>query len=250
MLSISRKRWGIEIQQIYFPKETNFPIRSSTDLVGITQSIVPIEGLKPIETLQKDLTKSEEALLMEISKSTRKQIKQAQKNPNLRASINPNPSDEDILVFQEFYNIAAESKHTDRCTDFHVEKLKLLRNQKALVMAKMEGEGKQPLCYRVYAADGERAMPFYSASHFRLTDDNQFRKLLGKAHRLLKWGDILWFKSQGYAIYDSGGLTPDKNVRNFKLEFGGNITTEYSGYLPYSTAGKLVLKVRKMKSHW
>lgn len=250
MLSISRKRWGIQIQQIYFPKGTNFQIRSSTDLVGITQSVVPIEGLMPIETLQKDLTKSEEALFMEISKSTRKQIRQAQKNLELQTCINPTPSDEDILVFQEFYNKAADSKRTDRCTDFHVEKLKLLRDQKALVMTKTEGEGKNPLCYRVYAADGERAMPFYSASHFRLTDDSQFRKLVGKAHRLLKWEDILWFKNNGYLIYDSGGLTPDKNVRNFKLEFGGSITTEYSGYLPYSMAGKLVLKVRDLKSHW
>ncbi|RDU36038.1 hypothetical protein DRW41_15740 [Neobacillus piezotolerans] len=250
MLSISRTRWGIQIQQIYFPKEPDFHVRPSTDLVGITQSIVPIEGLKPIETLQQDLSKREEALFGEISKSARQQIKQAGKTSGLFTFINVNPSDEDITVFQEFYNKAADRKHTDRCTDFHVEKLKLLRDQKALVMTKIEGEGEGALCYRVYAADGERAMPFYSASHFRLTGDSQFRRLVGKAHRLLKWENILWFKNNGYLIYDSGGLTPDPNVRNFKLEFGGTIKTEYSGYLPYSTAGKLVLKVRNLKSHW
>lgn len=245
MLSVTRKIWGIHMTQIYFPEGKNFSMGSSSDLVGITQSTNPMKGLKPMETLQKDLTKNVEELFLEISKSTRKQIKQAQKDPSLHSMIISDPTDEEILLFRDFYNQFAETKNTYYCSPFHVKTLKLLRDQKALVLTKVVGSDQQPICYRVYAADGKRAMPFYSASHFRLTDDANVKRLAGKAHRLLKWDDMLWFKSKGYQIYDSGGLTNDVNIRNFKLEFGGEIVTEYSGYLSHSLKGNVLLNARK-----
>ncbi|QQZ07860.1 hypothetical protein [Heyndrickxia vini] len=244
MLSVSRKIWGITITQIYFPEES-FPFDPSIDVVGITHSTIPMNGLIPIETLQKDLTKDVEELFMDISKSTRKQIKQAQKDPNLKKFILVNPSNEEILQFRDFYNQFAKLKNTYCCTPFHVETLKLLRDQNALIITKIENIDQQPLCYRVYVVNGKRSMPFYSASHYRLTNDSNFKRLTSKAHRMLQWEDMLYFKSKGYQIYDSGGLTNDINIRNFKLEFGGKIITEYSGYLSYTFLGNLVLHVRQ-----
>jgi lipid II:glycine glycyltransferase (peptidoglycan interpeptide bridge formation enzyme) len=247
VLSISRNRWGIHITQIYFPEENNSTFHPSTDLVGIIHSSTPIKGLAPIETLQKDLTKDADALFMDISKSTRKQIKQAQKDSNLITQVLTEPSDEDILIFQKFYNQFAAIKNTYRCKPYHVETLKLLRDQKALIITKIEGADQQPLCYRVYAADRIRAMPYYSASRYILTDDSHLKRQLGKANRLLQWEDMLWFKSRGYQIYDSGGLTNNPNIRNYKLEFGGRIITEYSGYLPKSLKGSIALSVRNWR---
>ncbi|HFV2817471.1 TPA: hypothetical protein ACGM4T_002066, partial [Streptococcus agalactiae] len=82
----------MKIKQIFFLEKDIFPIDSRIDLVGITQSTIPMEGLIPIETLQKDLTKNEEELFNDISKSTRKRIKQVQKNENLQKIILTEPS--------------------------------------------------------------------------------------------------------------------------------------------------------------
>lgn len=247
MLSISRKICGIHITQIYFLETKSFLNDTSPDLIGITESSKSIMGLKPIETLQKDLTKSVEELFMAISKSTRKQIKQAQKNSTLHKIIVTEPTNEDILLFRDYYNQFAKKKNTYLCGPFNVKTLKLLRDQKALIMTKIEGEDQQPLCYRVYVADGIRAMSLYSASHYRLTDDPKLKRLYGKAHRLLEWEDILWFKNNGYQIYDSGDLTTNKDIRNYKLEFGGEIITRYSGYISYSLKGSMLFNFRKWK---
>ncbi|GAB6475851.1 hypothetical protein ACTFSJ_28985 [Bacillus cereus group sp. MYBK12-2] len=248
MLSISKKMYGMKIKQIFFLEKDIFPIDSRIDLVGITQSTIPMEGLIPIETLQKDLTKNEEELFNDISKSTRKRIKQVQKNENLQKIILTEPSNQEILLFQNFYNQFAKKKKTHLCSPYHVETLKLLRDQQALIITKIKDvHQQQTLCYRVYAADGKRAMPFYSVSHYRLTHDTHFRKLVGNVHCLLIWENIIWFKNRGYQIYDSGGLTKNPNIRNFKLKFGGEIITEYSGYLANSLLGKAALRIRKWK---
>ncbi|GLX66356.1 hypothetical protein MU1_07000 [Paenibacillus glycanilyticus] len=247
MLTVSRKLWGINIAQIYFPRERSVSMYSSADLVGITQSSVPLKGLNPIETLHKDLTKSADELFMNISKSTRKQIRQAENDPDIQVVIQTEPADEEIFRFRDFYNQLAEAKKTYPCNAFNLETLKLVRDKKALIITKTVDQQQQPLCYRVYTADGSRAMALYSASHFRQSDDNEYKRLVSKAHRLLQWEDILWFKNNGYQILDSGGLTDDPNVRNFKLEFGGEIVTEYSGYVPNTLLGRAALQARKWR---
>ncbi len=49
--------YGMKIKQIFFLEKDIFPIDSRIDLVGITQSTIPMEGLIPIETLQKGFNK-------------------------------------------------------------------------------------------------------------------------------------------------------------------------------------------------
>lgn len=247
MLSVSRTVWGIHITQIYFPDEIHSVLHSAKDLVGITQSRVPLRGLLPLETLQKNLTHSEEELFKDISKSTRSQIKQMQKEASVQRLVLTEPTDEVISRFRDFYNELAKVKKTHPCSPFNVQTLRELNSQKALAMTVMQTAEGQTLCYRVYAVDGHRSMSLYSASHFRMSDDAGFRKWVGKAHRLLIWEDMLYFKEQGYEIYDSGGLTNNLNIRNFKLEFGGDVITEYSGYLPVSLKGRLALMARKWK---
>lgn len=76
--------YGMGIKQIFFLEKDIFPIDSKVDLIRTTPSILPMERLIPIETLQKDLTKNEEELFNGISKSARKRIKQVPKNENLQ----------------------------------------------------------------------------------------------------------------------------------------------------------------------
>ncbi|WP_139070054.1 hypothetical protein [Bacillus sp. FJAT-27225] len=234
----------VKMEQIYFPEDESFLYSSSSDLVGITQSVIPIKGLRPIETLQTDLTKSEDDLWAEIKKSTRQHIRQAQKNYRLSYFATDEPTDEQIHQFRDYYNEFARAKKTRICTSFNVNTMKLLRNQKSLFMSFMETEDNKPICYRVYAVDGKRAMALYNASHYRMEVDTDRKKMLSNGHHLQKWMDILKFKEKGFLIVDSGGLTNDEKIRNYKLQFGGNIVTEYSGYLPKTVLGQLVIYAR------
>ncbi len=100
--------------------------------------------------------------------------------------------------------------------------------------------------------DHIHALTLYSASHFRINELPETKRLYSMASRYLLWKNILWFKESGHKIYDFGSLTTDKNIRQFKLGFGGEIVLVYSGYLSTNLKGSFILWARKMKmiSRW
>jgi lipid II:glycine glycyltransferase (peptidoglycan interpeptide bridge formation enzyme) len=67
--------------------------------------------------------------------------------------------------------------------------------------------------------------------------------MTGRANRLLHWEDILYFKNQGYEIYDLGGITLDESnkegqaIAKFKRCFGGTLIKEYKSWIPVSPKG-------------
>ncbi|WP_409253094.1 hypothetical protein V1502_03940 [Bacillus sp. SCS-153A] len=247
MIKILRSLAGLKLQQIFFPTENAMAPSKGIALTGVIQSKHAFGILSPIETLQVDLTKPEEKLFSDIKKSTRQQIRQAELKYRLVAKVNTTPDEETILNFRKFYNKFAAHKHTYKCNAFHLKTLKLLAEQNCLVITTVEDSVGETICYRVYATDGIRATSLYSAAHFRQAAEKERKRLISAGHRYLKWKDMLWFKHSGYNIYDSGGLTADPNIRNFKLEFGGEIVKEYSGYIPTSLLGKAIILIRKWK---
>ncbi len=202
--------------------------------------------LRTVETLQINLNKEENELLMDLHKTTRRQIRRAE-NQKLKHIVLENPTNQDLLTFQKFYNRFAKNKKTHACNSFHMKSMKLLRDQNALMLTYMQNEKQETYCYRVYIVDGTFAMNLYSVSHFRMADHAEQKKILSQANRYLVWKCILWFKAKEYTLYDMGGLTDDENIRRFKLGFGGEIVSVYSGYETNSIIGALVLKLRNWK---
>ncbi|MFK2826907.1 hypothetical protein QYG89_14725 [Bacillus sp. B190/17] len=247
MITIARQLWGIKLQNVYFPEKSDSLVSDrSFDLIGITQSLTPSDKLNKLETLQIDLTKSEEELLADMTKSTRQQIRQAIQKYDFHFQVFPKPANNDLYAFQSFYNQFAEHKNTYKCRAFHIQTLKLLRDNGNMLMTQITNENNDVLCCRIYAIDGQRATSLYSVSHFRLNDDQTRKRILSNAHRYLKWKDMTWLKNNGYRVYDSGGLTSDNNIRKFKLEFGGTIVTEYSGYVANTLKGRMLLGIRRL----
>jgi lipid II:glycine glycyltransferase (peptidoglycan interpeptide bridge formation enzyme) len=82
-----------------------------------------------------------------------------------------------------------------------------------------------------------------SASLFREADEVSYRNMIGRANRLLHWEDILYFKDQGYEIYDLGGVTLNQSnkegqaIARFKECFGGSLVKEYKSWIPVSFKG-------------
>lgn len=235
----------MKIAQIYYAKITDQEALTSS-IISYTNALYPIPTLTEHETYQINLTLTEEELFRNLKKSNRSQIKQAS-SKSFTHFVNTEPSNQDLLHFQRFYNDFAKNKNTYLCNAFHLKTLQLLRDQHALVLTKILGEKEEPFCYRIYLTDQIRTLTLYSASHFRENELPETKRLYSLASRNLLWKNILWFKQTGHAIYDLGSLTTDENIRQFKMGFGGENVKAYSGYVSKNRIGKFLLWVRKMK---
>lgn len=245
IITIERKLLSIRIQTHYFQKD-NSKKYLSAHLTGYSHSFIAKEGLKSFETLQIDLSKTEEILMAEMHKSTRRQVRKAS-GESFEHIIIENPKHDELLKFQTFYNEFAKNKKTCKCTAYHMQTMMLLSEKKALMLTYIKDKEDEIYCYRIYITNGNVAMNLYSASHFRMVESPEQRRLLGYANRYLIWQSILWAKEKGHRIYDMGGLTTDENIRRFKFGFGGEVVTAYSGYKARSNFAKLFLKFRDWK---
>ncbi|MFE6169865.1 hypothetical protein ACQKND_05120 [Viridibacillus arvi] len=218
------------------------------DIEGFSHSLVPKKQLQQFETLYIDLTKSENELLQNLHRTNRKQIKKAADH-HFHIQVLEKPSIADIRAFQEFYNQFATFAKTYSCNSFHVNTMNMLKDKNALVITKILNEENKVLCYRVYISDGNIAFCLYSASHFRMKENSEEKRLLSEANRYLIWRNILYFKSRNHTIFDMGGLTTNQNIRSFKMEFGGEIVHVYSGYEANTKIGQFILwlRIKKMK---
>ncbi|MGE7918968.1 hypothetical protein ACQKM9_08455 [Viridibacillus sp. NPDC093762] len=229
----------------YFLKE-NVLTEKLTDIEGFSHSLVPKKQLQQFETVYIDLTKSENELFQNLHRTNRKQIKKAADH-HFHIEVLEKPSIADIRAFQEFYNQFTTYANTYSCNSFHVNTMNILKDKNALVITKVLNEEKEVLCYRVYISDGNIAFCLYSASHFRMKEKTEEKRLLSEANRYLIWRNILYFKSRNHTIFDMGGLTTNPNIRSFKMEFGGEIAYVYSGYVANSKLGQLILWLRAKK---
>ncbi|TQR17343.1 hypothetical protein [Psychrobacillus vulpis] len=216
------------------------------DIGGFTHSKVPKKNLQQFETVYIDLTKSEEELFQKLHRTNRKQISKASMH-DFHILVIDKPTIADIRAFQKFYNHFAKFTNTYSCNSFHINTMSKLKDKNALIITQLLNEENEVLCYRLYISDGDTVFSLYSASHFRLKEKAEEKRVLSIANRYLLWNNILYFKKLNYSIYDMGGVTANENVRSFKLEFGGEITQVYSGYEANSLVGKLVLWLRTIK---
>lgn len=219
---------------------------ANVQVEAYSHASVPSKSLKPMETIHINLSKDKNSLFKEMHRTTRSQIRRAEER-ELKHIIIKNPTDQDLNEFQRFYNLFAKDKKTSTCNSFHMRTMKLLREKKGLMLSYIQNDEGNITCYRVYVTDGNIAMNLYSASHFRMTDNQDVKRLLSHAIRLLIWRDIIWLKECNHLLYDMGGLTSNENIRKFKLGFGGELVSVYSGYEANSIIGSFILKMRNWK---
>lgn len=245
ILVIERKLFHIKINNYYFVKE-GVEFEPTVHVKGFSHSFIPRRTLGDLETIHIDLTKDENVLLMEVHKSTRKQIRSAEEQ-GLQWFVIETPTNQNFKDFQTFYNRFARNKQAHTCSSFHMKTMKLLRNKNAITLTYMQDQQQDILCYRMYITDGDIVMNLYSASHYRMIESKEKKRMISQANRLLIWNSILLFKERGHKLYDMGGLTSDENIRLFKLGFGGKIVPVYSGYEAHSFWGRFIIKIRNLK---
>lgn len=110
----------------------------------------------------------------------------------------------------------------------------------------MSNSDNQILCAHVYSLDSNRACGLYSYSGRFAADPSQ-GEVIGRANKYLHWQGMLFFKEQGFRIYDFGGLSLEKdnreqqNINKFKKRFGGSEVMEYKCIEAQTWLGKLAL---------
>lgn len=130
--------------------------------------------------------------------------------------------------FLDFYNAFAAAKQLGE-----LDPLILNAYWRHMVVTRVSRDG-EPFVMHGYVVDqeGGRVNVAYSASQFRGLDDQETRRLYGRANRWLHFEDMRHFKRTGFRCYDFGGYakgTTDKSLRavnEFKDGFGGEVVEE------------------------
>ena len=199
-------------------------------------------------TLHILLSKNESEIFENFEKNTKYEINRAKNKDNIIIKSLSLPGEKQ--QFYDFYSVFAEQKKLQplgiRETDL------LIEDGKFIIRSASSADGTL-LVMHSYILSNNRARLAHSASLFRESGDNAFRTLTGRANRLLHWEDILFFRQQGYSIYDLGGINTDKNnsetqsINKFKECFGGTIVNEYNSLLPVSLKGLVYILYKKLK---
>lgn len=169
-----------------------------------------------------DLTRGEEHITAGFNKSTRYEVRRAVRENLTVGTV------EDAAVFSEFYNGFAASKGH---APLNAADLRRYWPHVVVLQAMRENE---PLVMHAYLIDRDagRGLMLHSASQFRNLDDNETRRLVGRANRFLHHQAMLWMREQGLRTYDFGGYalgTTDpqlKAINYFKDNFGGELVEE------------------------
>lgn len=164
----------------------------------------------------------------EFDKNVRYEIKRAQKESLLFSW------GEEISPFVEFFNAFAQSKGLSLLNE---AELSYMGEHLRLTEIRANGE---PLVMHSYLLDHsiKRVRLLHSASLFRLSQEKDFRALVGRANRLLHFLDMERFKEEGFKIYDFGGVSHSQDpallgINRFKEGFGGREVEEptFRGWL-------------------
>jgi lipid II:glycine glycyltransferase (peptidoglycan interpeptide bridge formation enzyme) len=175
-------------------------------------------------TLELDLEQDIPVIFSNFSKQIRQQIKIAE-NEGTSCYFH-----HEIEKFADFFNDFAIKKET-----FTTSKEKILELGESVKLSFAENNG-QVLAAHSYLVDPKIGIVRHLHSATKRLDEQFDRNLIRRANKYLTTKDILYFKEQGYKIFDFGGFAKDtedeslKGINNYKLLFGGKVVPCYNYY--------------------
>lgn len=241
-------RNSFSVREVWFdeePKEVD-----GVDVFYYCQRTNPIRGIRCNEyyTIWIDLTKNQDELWEDIGKHTRYQIRRAEKDWLVYEFWNTD--DSDILnQFSDFYSKFALQKGL---STFNKTRITNLMDIGALDVSRIKSKDGETLVWHAYYRNKTRSSLLYSASTFRSSTDNSYRRMVGRANRYHHWQDILKYKNLGLLTYDFGGWYAGHEdrekigINKFKEEFGGKPERSFNCVRSITMKGKLYLRLREI----
>jgi lipid II:glycine glycyltransferase (peptidoglycan interpeptide bridge formation enzyme) len=192
------------------------------DVVRIRHALGDLRSLglrAPItetRTSRIDLTSEPDALLADMGKTCRREIRLAEKIVD-RIAIDA--SERAAKDFLDLYNrFVAWKGYT------HPMSLRRYRDYRAVSDVLVAYLDDEPFVGHVNLRDEtkRRIRLVFSASNRR--DDQEKRRLAGWVNRYLHWHEFLVYRERGFEAYDFGGIGDGtSSLDRFKLSFGGDV---------------------------
>lgn len=237
---------GLKVFEFHFDE----PIQEDgADIIRYRARTEPFRSLvyEEAHTLEVDLRPDPDALMANIQRTVRYEIRKASKL-NLNYSSSCDPSQEWLLDFAEFFNRLARTKHL---APANVARMKALRAGSALDMSKVCTDDGRTLVWHVYIRTGLAVRLLYSASLFREQVYAGDAQLISKANRYQHWLDMLRLREAGVVRYDFGGFDvatddPERlGINQFKAGFGGAVVRRFNADHPITWPGAVLLGLKK-----
>ena len=188
-----------------------------------------IPGIKSIShTIELALEQDAETIIANFSKQIRQQARIAE-TEGISCSFDNN----DIDTFVPFFNDFARKRNTNLVSHRRIEEI---GSSIQLSFAFYNGE---VLAAHSYLVDKEVGMVRHHHAATRRLDEQIDKNLIERANKYLTTQNIMYYKQQGYKIFDFGGYAKDttdeglKGINNYKLLFGGKVV-ESVNYFSYS----------------
>lgn len=233
----------VRTQVAFFGAPTTPP---AVDVLKLCDLPAPFPGV-PNEyrpTILIDLTEPEETLLAGVVANTRKVMRQAVREGVTVQSVMP-LSDEVWNAFLTAYWKLWRRK--EKAGALGIGQIRDLIAQGLFELTVSRNSEGHILSWHAYVRTPERVRLHTTISDMDRARDTKWNNMVGRAHRLHHWQDMLRFKAEGAKIYDFGGVyrgTDDQeqtNIARFKQSFGGHFADTYDAVVPLTLKGRVAL---------
>ena len=185
------------------------------------------------QSIEVSLMESAENILQKMSKNTRYEVKRALTKDELSIDFLTDISERELNEFLTFYNDFADLKNLGHIGEAKIRKL--AADGMYAITKCYDKEGTLLVVHAYYLdKEDKRVMLATSSSLYRKEEYAQYKNLIGRANRMLHYRDMLYFKAEGYQIYDFNGISDiseeTKAIADFKRGFGGKVITYQSGF--------------------
>ena len=234
MLKISYKIKGIHLNELWFASK----VPKNKAMLGLycyrsTAVDIDVFGLKKEKryTLINDLTMEKDKIFSTFESNVRNQIRKSEKIEEFTSR-----SDYDSkALFLEFYSNFAKAKNLPKVEENSIDKYD---KNLLYIYGYLEGILTN---MQVYLVDKDSATVrlLHSISTLYEEKDKHRHAKIGWINRYLHWDSMLYFKAEGFKMFDWGGYTnnphsPLAGIDKFKVAFGGEKVIRYNYYsLPY-----------------
>jgi hypothetical protein len=241
---VESRRWTCRIATVYFEPPRRALRADVLRLVQVPHR--PRGRARSFFTIVLDLGREPEALLGDMRRETRYEIRRAGERDGLAYERLARPAAGELHGFCDFYDAFAGPRGLPPADRAH---LGGLARAGALDLSVVRRDD-EALVWHAYCRGAGRAALLASASLHRGVDSPEVRALIGRANRHHHWRDILEFRAAGLAVYDLGGWYEGQadaerlRINRFKEGFGGAIVETFLGEQATTLKGRLALLLR------
>ncbi|OQC00516.1 MAG: hypothetical protein BWX78_01109 [Firmicutes bacterium ADurb.Bin099] len=255
-MKIEKKKFGIKMCYFWFDYPDSISHRG---LVGYYDMLEPVElsdkqivvSKRDAFTLRNDLRLSEDELLKAFESNVRNEVRRAKRDGcecKVVSSLEkPIPRE----LIGEFDAAHIEMNKQKGLPYVSLAKELMQYNEQSVLIITIAYINEVAVAYHIYLCGDGIVRLMYSVSSFRNITDSKEKAAIGRANRLLHFEDMMYFKLNGYLIYDWGGYSTDEKlagINAFKRGFGGVLGPSYYVVATESkTMGFCARMIKKVK---